>query len=252
MQCAVCGFDNPEGFRFCGRCSSPLEGELAARGDVRKTITVLFCDVMGSTQLGEHLDPETVRRVMGRYFDEMKAVLESHGGTVEKFIGDAIMAVFGVPVVHEDDALRAIRAAQGMRERLGELNKELERDHGISIIARTGVNTGEVVAGTSAQTLATGDAVNVAARLEQAAPPGEILFGTDTHRLVRDAVDAEPVDPLQVKGKAEPIHAYRLRSVEGPEGLARRSTFRWSVGPTSSERSRMPSIAPVEIARASS
>jgi class 3 adenylate cyclase/tetratricopeptide (TPR) repeat protein len=222
MLCPSCGRENPEGFTFCGHCSAPLEAETSVGQEVRKTVTVLFCDVTGSTQLGERLDPETVRRVMRRFFDEMRSVLESHGGTVEKFIGDAIMAVFGVPTVHEDDALRAIRAAQEMRERLGRLNKELERDHGVTIVARTGVNTGEVVAGAGGQTLATGDAVNVAARLEQSAQPGEILFGAYTHRLVRDAVEAEPVDPLQVKGKAEPIHAFRLRSVEGPEGLARR------------------------------
>jgi class 3 adenylate cyclase/tetratricopeptide (TPR) repeat protein len=222
MLCSSCGRENPEGFTFCGHCAAPLEAETSVGQEVRKTVTVLFCDVTGSTQLGERLDPETVRRVMGRYFDEMRSVLASHGGTVEKFIGDAIMAVFGVPTVHEDDALRAIRAAHEMRERLGRLNKELERDHGVTIVARIGVNTGEVVAGTGEQTLATGDAVNVAARLEQSAQPGEILFGADTHRLVRDAVEAEPVGPLEVKGKAEPIHAFRLGSVEGPEGLARR------------------------------
>ena len=159
---------------------------------------------------------------MGRYFDEMRTILERHDGTVEKFIGDAVMAVFGVPVVHEDDALRAVRAARQMRDGLEELNKELERDHGVTIAARIGVNTGEVVAGTTAQTLATGDAVNVAARLEQAAGPGEILIGEDTQRLVRDASVAEPVQPLELKGKAEAARAFRLVSVAGAEGLARR------------------------------
>src|SRR6266542_4418556 len=124
MLCPSCGRENPEGFTLCGHCSAPLEAETSVGQEVRKTVTVLFCDVTGSTQLGERLDPETVRRVMRRFFDEMRSVLESHGGTVEKFIGDAIMAVFGVPTVHEDDALRAIRAAQEMRERLGRLNKE--------------------------------------------------------------------------------------------------------------------------------
>jgi class 3 adenylate cyclase/tetratricopeptide (TPR) repeat protein len=222
MRCQNCGRENPEGFRFCGHCSAALEPPAEAREEVRKTVTVLFSDVSGSTRLGERLDPETVRRVMGRYFDEMKAVLESHGGTVEKFIGDAVMAVFGVPSVHEDDALRAVRAATEMRGRLGRLNEAFERDYGVSIAARTGVNTGEVVAGTAAQTLATGDAVNVAARLEQLAEPGEILIGADTHRLVRDAVDAEPMDPLRAKGKSEPVRAFRLISVGGAEGLSRR------------------------------
>jgi class 3 adenylate cyclase len=222
MLCPSCGKENPEGFRFCGFCSAPLEPEPGFGTEVRKTVTVLFCDVTGSTRMGERLDPETVRRVMGRYFDEMRSVLESHGGTVEKFIGDAVMAVFGVPVVHEDDALRAVRAAHEMLGRLQHLNKELERDHGVTIAVRIGVNTGEVVAGTGEQTLVTGDAVNIAARLEQAASADEIVIGADTHRLVRDAVDVEAVEPLAVKGKTDPIRAFRLVSVEGKEGLARR------------------------------
>jgi class 3 adenylate cyclase len=135
-------------------------------------VTVVFCDVTGSTAMGERLDPESLRRVMSRYFAEMRAALERHGGTVEKFIGDAVMAVFGVPAIHEDDALRAVRAAAEMREALEVLNKELERDHGVSLVVRIGVNTGEVVAGDQSDTLVTGDAVNVAARLEQAAEPG--------------------------------------------------------------------------------
>jgi len=187
-------------------------------------VTVVFCDVTGSTAMGERLDPESLRRVMARYFDEMRAALERHGGTVEKFIGDAVMAVFGVPNVHEDDALRAVRAAGEMREALVALNKELERDHGVSLAARIGVNTGEVVAGDlQGQTLVTGDAVNVAARLEQAADPGSVLLGGDTMRLVRDAVAAEPVEPLVMKGKSDPIPAFRLIEVTtGVAGVARR------------------------------
>jgi len=219
--CRSCGKENPEGFRFCGFCTAPLIVE-AAGGEVRKTVTIVFCDVTGSTSMGERLDPESLRKVMGRYFDEMKAVIERHGGTVEKFIGDAVMAVFGVPEVHEDDALRAARAASDMRERLRELNKEFERDLGVTISSRIGVNTGEVVTGVTAQTLATGDAVNVAARLEQGARPGEILIGESTHRLVRDAVVADPVEPLELKGKAARVPAYRLISVAGVEGVARR------------------------------
>jgi predicted ATPase/class 3 adenylate cyclase len=193
--------------------------------DARKVVTVVFSDVTGSTSLGERLDPESMRKVMGRYFGEMRSALERHGGTVEKFIGDAVMAVFGIPRLHEDDALRAVRAVDEFRESLAALNKELERDHGVTIGVRTGVNTGEVVAGDASrgQTLVTGDAVNVAARLEQAAAPGEILIGEDTYRLVRDAVVAEPVEPLVVKGKAEPVPALRLVSVSpGIHGVARR------------------------------
>ena len=195
------------------------------RQESRKTVSVVFCDITGSTAMGERLDPEAVRHLMGRYFDEMKAAVQSHGGTVEKFIGDAVMAVFGIPDVHEDDALRAVRAAVEMRERLGELNKELERDFGATMSSRIGVNTGEVVAGPTAQTLATGDAVNVAARLEQAARPGEILIGDETYRLVRDAVVVDPAEPLDLRGKSEAVPAYRLRAVTGVEGVARRFDF---------------------------
>jgi class 3 adenylate cyclase/tetratricopeptide (TPR) repeat protein len=172
---------------------------VATTREYRKVVTVLFCDVAGSTALGESVDPEVLRALLGRYFDEMKAIVERHGGTVEKFIGDAVMAVFGVPQLHEDDALRAVRAAVEMRDALPELGVE----------ARIGLNTGEVVVGT-AERLATGDAVNVAARLEQAAAPGEILLGPETAQLVRDAVETEPTEPLELKGKREPLVAQRL------------------------------------------
>jgi class 3 adenylate cyclase/tetratricopeptide (TPR) repeat protein len=219
--CANCGQDNPDGFRFCGNCGIELAGTPPSR-EVRKTVTVLFCDVSGSTAMGERLDPESTRRVMSRYFEAMREAIERHGGTVEKFIGDAVMAVFGIPVVHEDDALRAVRAAADMRSALVELNQELERDWGVTIESRIGVNTGEVVAG-EGDSLTTGDAVNVAARLEQGAAPGETLLGESTHRLVRDAVKAERVAPLDAKGKSEPVAAFRLVGlVTGAEFIPRR------------------------------
>ncbi len=221
--CASCGEENPDRAKFCLNCAAPLAETGSAAHEVRKIVTVVFSDVTGSTAMGESLDPESLRSMMTRYFDRMRAVLERHGGTVEKFIGDAVMAVFGIPHVHEDDALRAVRAAAEMSEALAELNKELERDHGVTIATRTGVNTGEVVAGTGGQTIATGDAVNVAARLEQAARPGEILIGEDTLRLVRDAVDAERIEPLELKGKSEPVVAFRLGHVTaGVAGHTRR------------------------------
>ena len=173
-----------------------------AEREYRKVVTLLFCDVVGSTALGESTDPEALRGLLGRYFDEMKAIVERHGGSVEKFIGDAVMAVFGVPQLHEDDALRAIRAAVEMRDALPELGVE----------ARIGVNTGEVVVGT-AERLATGDAVNVAARLEQAAGAGEVLLGPETAALVRDAVETEEL-VLELKGKSEPLVAHRLISLQ--------------------------------------
>jgi class 3 adenylate cyclase/tetratricopeptide (TPR) repeat protein len=175
---------------------------VATQGAHRKTVTVLFCDLAGSTALGETIDPERLRALLARYFERMQAIVTHHGGSVEKFIGDAVMAVFGVPAVHEDDALRACRAAIEMRDALPELGLE----------GRIGVMTGEVVTGTE-ERLATGDAVNVAARLEQAAPPGDVLIGEATLSLVRDATDVEPVEPLTLKGKVEPVLAYRLLRV---------------------------------------
>ena len=173
----------------------------------RKTVTVLFCDVTGSTALGESVDPEALRALLARYFERMKAIVERHQGRVEKFIGDAVMAVFGVPTAHEDDALRAVRAAAEMRDALPELGVQ----------ARIGLTTGVVVTDTE-ERLATGDAVNVAARLEQAAEPGEVLIGEPTLALVREAVDVEPVAPLKLKGKTEPVAAHRLLRVhEAPE-----------------------------------
>jgi class 3 adenylate cyclase/tetratricopeptide (TPR) repeat protein len=195
--------------------------------EARKIVTVLFSDVAGSAALGEALDPEAVRRVMARFFDEARSAIERHGGTVEKFVGDAVMAVFGVPAVHEDDALRAVRAASEMRERLAALNAELGRERGIALALRTGVNTGEVVTGdpSGGEFYATGDAVNVAARLEQAAAPGEILLGEQTYRLVRDAVNADAVEPLVLKGKAAAVPAYRIGLVEAAPAPVRRFDF---------------------------
>src|SRR3954449_1431555 len=201
--CPSCGANNREGARFCDACGAPLAGPAPAR-ELRKTVTVLFCDVTGSTALGERIDPESLRRVMARYFETAKAIVERHGGTVEKFIGDAVMAVFGVPTVHEDDALRAVRAADELRSALGGLNDELEASYGTRLELRMGVNTGEVVTGTE-ERLATGDAVNVAARLEQASPPGEVLVGQETFRLVRGVANTEPIQPIAAEGKTEPL-----------------------------------------------
>jgi class 3 adenylate cyclase/tetratricopeptide (TPR) repeat protein len=192
-------------------------------GEVRKTVTVLFADVTGSTELGERLDPESLRQVMTRYFAVMRSALERHGGTVEKFIGDAVMAVFGIPRLHEDDALRAVRAAADMQQELAALNGELERDWGVTISIRIGVNTGEVVADTSSPggSLITGDAVNVAARLEQAADNGEVLIGEATYALVKDAVVAKETEPLSLRGKAERVPGYRLLEVHATEPILR-------------------------------
>jgi class 3 adenylate cyclase/tetratricopeptide (TPR) repeat protein len=212
--CAVCGHPSETEAKFCSECGSPLAAAPSAR-EQRKTVTVLFCDVVGSTALGESTDPEALRAVLARYFERMSGIVERHGGTVEKFIGDAVMAVFGVPVLHEDDALRACRAAVEMREALPELG----------LGGRIGLDTGEVVTGTG-ERLATGDAVNVASRLQHAAEPGEILIGAETWRVVRDSAQVGAVRALDLKGKADPVTAYPLEDV-----LSHSSTVRRLDGP---------------------
>jgi class 3 adenylate cyclase/tetratricopeptide (TPR) repeat protein len=186
-----------------------------AEAERRKVVTVVFADVVGSTALGERVDPETLRWAMQHWFERMAEAIERHGGTVENYVGDAVMAVFGIPVAHEDDALRAVRAAADMREQVAVLRAELMRERGVELAVRIGVNTGEAVTGISRTggSFTTGDIVNVGARLEQAAQPGDILLGRDTFRLVRHAVEAEPLPALTVKGKQAPIEAYRLISV---------------------------------------
>jgi class 3 adenylate cyclase len=180
----------------------------------RKTVTILFTDVVGSTALGETRDPEIVRRVMTTYFDRMRELLQRHGGTVEKYIGDAIVAVFGIPEIHEDDALRAVRAAVEMRSALDRLNNELDGRYGVRIETRTGVNTGEILADDArSDAPLSADAANLAARLEQAASAGEILLGESTYRLVRNAAIAEPAGPLELKGKTDLQRAWRLVEV---------------------------------------
>ncbi|MGZ8580164.1 MAG: adenylate/guanylate cyclase domain-containing protein [Actinomycetota bacterium] len=215
MRCPACDEENPDRAKFCLNCATPLTAPAEPAAEFRKVVTIVFADMAGSTAIGERLDPEALRRVQARYFDTMAAVIERHGGTVEKYIGDAVMAVFGIPRLHEDDPLRAVRAAFGMQDALGALNEELERDHDVRIAIRIGVNTGEVVAGdpSAGQRLVTGDTVNVAARLEQAATAGEVLLGDSTHRLVKDAVHVEPVEPLELKGKSERVPAFRLHQV---------------------------------------
>ena len=227
--CQACGEENPARARFCMACAEPLGParrdpvSVAAGAETRKTLTVLFCDVVGSTPLGEQLEPESVRKVMTRFFERMRGVLERHGGTVEKYIGDAVMAVFGIPTLHEDDALRAVRAAAEMRAALGGLNAEFEPAWGVALRTRIGINTGEVVVGNRPDaSLVVGDAVNVAARLEQTAAPGEILLGPQTYALVRASVAVDEGRSISLKGKADPVTGFRLLEVaSGPERAER-------------------------------
>jgi class 3 adenylate cyclase len=221
VVCPGCGAENPAGFRVCGYCGTPLAP--APGAGRRKLATVLFCDMTGSTPFGEAIDQESLREVMVRYSAAARAVAQRHGGTVEKFIGDAVLAVFGVPVTHEDDALRAVRAGAELRQRFAEIADEVEERFGRRLAVRIGINTGEVVAGDPAtgQMLVTGDAVNVAARLEQTAEPGEILLGELTYRLARDSLTAEPVT-LALKGKSGEVAAFRLRELAGEAAPAPR------------------------------
>ena len=212
MICAACGHENRDGARFCDGCGTPLVAPEVGRREERKVVTIVFADLAGSTGLGERLDPEALRDVQTRYFEAMRAPLERHGGTVEKYIGDAVMAVFGVPVLHEDDALRAVRAAVEMRDGMAALNSRLRADLGIGLTVRIGVNSGEVAAGDIAagHGMVAGDAVNTAARLQSAAPPGEILIGPHTRSLVGQAVRLRTHPSAQLPGKKRPLRVWQV------------------------------------------
>ncbi len=223
--CSVCGEQNPTDNRFCGTCGSDLARRRSFQ-ESRKTVTIVFADPKPASMDAAPISAEALRDVMSRYFERMQRILEGHGATVEKFIGDAVMAVFGLPIRHEDDALRGVRAASEMQQALPELNAAFASQWGVTLGNHIGVNTGEVVAGDPSlgQRLVSGDTVNVAARLEQAAGPGEVLLGDLTYRLVRAGVEVDAVAPLDLKGKAEPVPAFRLTAVhERVEGFERRT-----------------------------
>jgi class 3 adenylate cyclase len=216
--CSSCGEESPARAKFCLECGAPF----AATPDVaeaRKVVSMVFCDVEGSTAMAEAIDHEVVNHVLARWVATTREAIERHGGRFVEFRGDSVLGLFGVPVLNEDDAVRAVRAAIDMRAALEELNRDLARDPGIELRVRTGVNTGEVLVGPAAGTgLVVGDPVNLAARLEQAADPGEILIGASTERLVRDQVVLEPMPPLTVKGKADPVSAFRVLRVTSEPG----------------------------------
>ncbi|MEU7703394.1 adenylate/guanylate cyclase domain-containing protein, partial [Streptomyces sp. NPDC039028] len=227
MTCASCRSALPPGARFCPSCGSPCApGPVTARPTGRKVVTVLFCDLVGSTALSGALDAETLRSVSLRWFDLMRLRIEEQGGTVEKFIGDAVMAVFGVPTVREDDARRAASAALAMREALTGFNARLEEAVGVRLDMRIGINTGQAVTGsaTQRQAMVSGEVVNVAARLEQNAAAGEILLGPDTLAAVGPGLRTAPTGPLLLKGKSDRVPAHRLLALDdedGPEALRR-------------------------------
>ena len=208
--CATCGSPLPEDARFCPSCGSPTT--LPNAGQERKVVTVLFADVTGSTALGERLDPERFREVMQSYGNAMREEIEGEGGTVEKFIGDAVMAAFGVPAAHEDDPERALRASLRMMRRLDELNGDLERAYDVSLQIRVGINTGEVLAATNpgpGEAMVTGDAVNAASRLQGVADPGAIFVSQRTADAVRGFA-FEDRGLHELKGKRDRVRAVRL------------------------------------------
>ena len=224
-RCASCGtavdVDADPSWSWCPQCGDPVASR-GPRQASRRTLTIVFADLSPRSSSSD--DPEARRTATVRAFEELRGVLEHHGGIVEKFIGDAVMAVFGLAQRHEDDALRAVRAALDMQSALERIAPALDAEFGVQLGLRIGVNTGPVIAGDPSlgQRLVTGDAVNVAARLEQTAGPGEVVIGSLTSRLVGEAAVLEPLPPLTLKGKAEPVPASRvLRVVSGPSVRAR-------------------------------
>ncbi|HSL94606.1 MAG TPA: adenylate/guanylate cyclase domain-containing protein, partial [Thermoleophilia bacterium] len=209
ITCPGCGAENPDGHRFCGQCGAALAAPPPI-AEERKVVTTLFCDIVGFTAMSEVADPEDIDALLRRYAEAARRVIQSHGGTVEKFIGDAVVGVFGVPAVHEDDPERAVRAGLRLIEALD----GLRRPDGAALEVRVGVNTGEALVRLdvdlhSGRGFLTGDAVNVAARLQAAAPPNGVAVGALTHELTISAIEYENLLPVAAKGKREPVVAYR-------------------------------------------
>src|SRR6478752_8057692 len=217
--CIACGQDNPEIARFCLACGAPLAAEEPHREE-RRIVSVVFVDLVGFTSRSEQLDPEDVRAILTPYHGTVRDELESFGGVVEKFVGDAVMAVFGAPTAHGDDPERAVRAALSVREAVAALNTEQPE---LELRIRGAVNTGEAVVTLSArpslgEAMVAGDVVNTASRLQQHAPVGEIVVGEETYRATRSAIDYEPIDPVTAKGKSDPIAAWRAVVAASPTG----------------------------------
>jgi class 3 adenylate cyclase/tetratricopeptide (TPR) repeat protein len=230
--CSTCGFENPEGARFCSACGSPLAP--ASRRRERKFATALFADLVGSTALGEREDPEVVQSLVGRTFDRLSREIERYGGLLEKFMGDAVLAVFGVPSAHEDDPERAVRAALEMQAVLSELNRVFASEGRPQLAMRIGVEAGEVLVDVERATgprdrMLTGDAVNTAARLQSAAEPGRVVVGPTVFASTKEVIDYREIRPLELKGKAQPVAAWealrvkaRRRGERAPLGLEAR------------------------------
>lgn len=213
--CASCGASMPARFAFCGACGealTPTPGRSPLPASGRRVASVLFCDLVGSTALGERLDAEAVRGIQRNYFEAARAALVEHGGTVEKYVGDAVLAVFGAPVVHEDDALRSVRAALAIQAAVAGLAEQVARRWGTSLAVRIGIATGEVVMADPRhpETFVTGDTVNLAARLERAAHPGQIIINQAAKALTDSVVEVQRLPPFRARGKAQPVTAFRV------------------------------------------
>ena len=217
-RCAVCGQDNPGGFRFCGNCGAPLAAPAQAAAEERRLVTVLFCDLVGFTARSDQADPEDVGALLRPYHARQRAEIERLGGTLDKFIGDGVMAVFGAPVAHEDDPERAVRCALGMLAAIEELNQEASLD----LAVRIGITSGEALVrqGPARQTEGVvGDVVNTASRLQGVAPVGGVVVGEATFRATRRLFDYQELDPVRVKGKADPLPVWRLLGARSRTGL---------------------------------
>ena len=225
--CASCGKENPAGARFCMECGAELDAAAAtpapapapeaapeAPPEERRQATVLFADLSGYTAAAERMDPEAVKALVDRTLRRLGEEIERFGGSIDKFIGDNVMGVFGAPVAHEDDPERAVRAALAMQAAMEEVNREIDERHGVSFSLRVGLNSGEVMAGAVGDRYTVmGDVVNVAARLQAAGRPGSVTVGEETHRATREAVSYERLDPLELKGKEEPVPAWEANEV---------------------------------------
>jgi class 3 adenylate cyclase len=203
LVCPSCGRENPDDARFCGGCATPLTAEPTPRREERKVVTVVFADLVGSTARAERLDPEDVRAILAPYHERLRHELERHGGTVEKFIGDAVVGVFGAPVAHEDDPERAVRAALTIQDAIAELN---DADPRLELEVRVGVHSGEALVSIGArpelgESMVAGDVMNTAARIQSAAPVDGILVGAGTHRATERIVVYRPHPAVEAKGK---------------------------------------------------
>src|ERR687889_693539 len=231
MNCPRCQMANPEGAKFCLNCGNQLEAQVRVEGE-RKYVTVLFADVVDSTGLGERLDPEQVAEIMNGAFAFLNASVKRYDGTVARLLGDAILAFFGAPVAHEDDAERAVRAGLDIQTAAREYAKVVKQDYGVDFAVRVGINTGLAVLAAVGDEIRTeytamGDTTNVAARLQSAAEPGSVLISADTYHLVKQLFTFKPLGATEVRGKSEPIETYEVLSprtvpgkVRGLEGLS--------------------------------